>query len=130
VNSYAIEGHFFNFSTSGQWLWDELQILVPSGQNPYSVIDKIQSMVATETESNAKAAEQEWQSTTKRYRVKTVSAAPAVDLRPTTTGMEVHVRYIVRAHERYAMRARLYQKLVELLHSRPGKENAPAANAG
>ena len=24
VNSFAIEGHFFNFSTTGQWLWDEL----------------------------------------------------------------------------------------------------------
>lgn len=32
MNGFAIEGHFFNFSTSGQWLWDELQILVPSGQ--------------------------------------------------------------------------------------------------
>ena len=29
VNSYAIEGHFFNFSTTGQWLWDEVEILVP-----------------------------------------------------------------------------------------------------
>jgi small-conductance mechanosensitive channel len=25
TNSYAIEGHYFNFSTSGQWLWDELK---------------------------------------------------------------------------------------------------------
>src|SRR5580704_15522356 len=23
TNSFAIEGHYFNFSTSGQWLWDE-----------------------------------------------------------------------------------------------------------
>src|SRR6266550_3534517 len=33
VNSYAIEGHFFNFSTSGQWLWDEVEIMVPSSEN-------------------------------------------------------------------------------------------------
>ena len=26
TNSFAVEGHYFNFSTSGQWLWDELQI--------------------------------------------------------------------------------------------------------
>ena len=35
VNSFAIEGHYFNFSTSGQWLWDELQVVVPIGRDPY-----------------------------------------------------------------------------------------------
>src|SRR5258707_13202588 len=29
TNSFAIEGHYFNFSTSGQWLLDELQIVLP-----------------------------------------------------------------------------------------------------
>ncbi len=29
VNSFAIEGHFFNFTTSGQWMWDELSMLIP-----------------------------------------------------------------------------------------------------
>src|SRR4029077_10242977 len=53
VNSFAIEGHFFNFSTSGQWLWDEIQILVPSNQDPYPIIDAIQKMVAKETEAAA-----------------------------------------------------------------------------
>src|SRR5256884_4508231 len=33
VNSYAVEDHYFNFSTSGQWLWDEIRLLIPAGQN-------------------------------------------------------------------------------------------------
>ena len=45
VNSFAIEGHFFNFSTSGQWMWDELRVLIPTGQDPYPVIDGIQKLV-------------------------------------------------------------------------------------
>jgi small-conductance mechanosensitive channel len=49
VNSLAIEGHFFNFSTSGLWLWDELQILVPSAQNPYPIHDAIQRLVTVGT---------------------------------------------------------------------------------
>ena len=60
VNSFAIEGHFFNFSTTGQWLWDEVEILVPASQNPYPVIDAIQKMVAEQTKANVTAAEQEW----------------------------------------------------------------------
>jgi small-conductance mechanosensitive channel len=118
VNSYAIEGHYFNFSTSGQWLWDELQILVPATQNPYPILDAIQKLVTTATGDNARTAEEEWQRATHRERMAAVSAAPAINLRPTTAGVEVHVRYITRANERYATRAKLYQEIVGLLHQR------------
>jgi small-conductance mechanosensitive channel len=125
MNSFAIEGHFFNFSTVGQWLWDELQIMVPSDRDPYPIIEAIQKLVTKETEADAKLAEQEWQRATSRYRVRAVSATPAVNLRPMASGVEVHIRYITRAHERYATRARLYQALVDLLQRR-GVEPAAA----
>ena len=118
VNSYAIEGHFFNFSTSGQWMWDELQITVPPNQDPYPLLDAIQQRVAKETKTNAAAAEEEWKNSASNYKVRSVSAAPTVNLRPTSTGVEVHVRYIAPAQERSAIRARLNQSLVELLHHR------------
>jgi small-conductance mechanosensitive channel len=118
VNGFAIEGHFFNFSTSGQWLWDELQILVPPAENPYPILDAIQKLVTTATEGNARLAEEEWQRATQRGRLLSVSAAPAINLRPTSAGVEVHVRYITRAQERYATRTKLYQDIVALLHQR------------
>jgi small-conductance mechanosensitive channel len=119
VNSFAIEGHYFNFSTSGQWLWDELQIFVPSAENPYPILDAIQKLVTTATEADARTAEEEWQRATQRERIQAVSAAPAINLRPTGSGVEVHVRYITRANERYATRTRLYQDIVGWLHQRP-----------
>ena len=132
VNSYAIEGHFFNFSTAGQWLWDEIEFLVPASEDPYPVIEGIQAMVTKETETNARMAEQEWKHATNQYKVQSVSAAPAVNLRPTSAGVEVHVRYITRAQERFATRTHLYQALIDLLHrkSMPGAaENALAAKS-
>ena len=128
VNSFAIEGHFFNFSTSGQWLWDEVEILVPASQNPYPIIDAIQKMITEQTQANVVAAEQEWQRAASRYRAQPVSAAPAVSLRPTSSGIEVHVRYITRAGERHAMKTKLYQALVELLHGRQNNSE-PIASA-
>ncbi|HST10432.1 MAG TPA: mechanosensitive ion channel domain-containing protein [Terriglobales bacterium] len=125
VNSYAIEGHYFNFSTSGQWLWDELTVSVPGGQNPYPVIEAIQKLVVKETEANTQAAEEEWQKATTRYRVQNFSAKPAINLRPTGSGVEVHVRYITSAQDRQATRAHLYEAIVKLLH---GKEAQPAAS--
>src|SRR5579871_2433741 len=44
VNSFAIEGHFFNFTTSGQWMWDELKILIPSHPDPVPGIDRPQKI--------------------------------------------------------------------------------------
>jgi small-conductance mechanosensitive channel len=129
VNGYAIEGHFFNFTTSGQWMWDELQITVPPNQDPYPLVDAIQKTVAKETEKTAIAAEEEWKNAASNYKVSSVSAAPTVNLRPTSAGVEVHVRYIARAQERSAIRARLNQALVELLHHRVAeqKESMSAA---
>ena len=129
VNSYAIEGHFFNFTTSGQWLWDELQITVPPDFDPYQLIDAIQATVTKETEAESRTAEEEWNRATSRYRVRSVSAAPAVTLRPTATGVEVHVRYITRAHERYAIRAKLNQALVQLLRHKGVAEQQPVSTA-
>jgi small-conductance mechanosensitive channel len=127
VNSYAIEGHFFNFTTSGQWLWDEIHLVIPADRDPYAMIEEIQKTVAKETEASVREAEEEWKRITSRYRVRSVSAAPAVNLRPTGSGIEVHVRYICRAHDRYALRARLNQALVQLLRRREAHEKQPAS---
>jgi small-conductance mechanosensitive channel len=118
MNGYAIEGHFFNFSTSGQWLWDEIQLTVPASEDPYPIIESIQQLVNAETESNSKTAEQEWTRATSQYRVEPVSLAPAINLRPTGSGVEVHIRYITRAHERFATRTKLYTQLVDLLRKK------------
>ena len=118
VNSFAIEGHFFNFTTSGQWMWDELQVLIPPTQDPYPIIDGIQKMVEKETADNAGKAEAEWKQATTRYRVKALSAVPGINVVPTAAGIEVHVRYITRASERHESRKRMYEAVVEMMHGR------------
>ncbi len=118
VNSFAVEGHYFNFSTSGQWLWDELQILIPAGEDPYPTIENIHKIVTSDTEANARMAEQEWQRVARRHGVKSFSASPAISMRPTSGGVEVVVRYITRAQERYEARNRLYQEMVQMLHGK------------
>ena len=125
VNSFAIEGHYFNFSSSGQWMWDELRLLVPVGQDPYPILEGVQRMVERETAANAKLAEQEWR-TSSGYHVKTFSAVPGFTVVPSATGVEIHVRYITRAPERHETRRRLYREVVALLHGKPG-EGADAA---
>lgn len=118
VNSFAIEGHFFNFTTSGQWMWDELNVLIPPSQDPYAIVDGIKKLVEQETAANAGKAEAEWQQATTRYRAKAVAATPGINVLPTSSGIEVHVRYITRAYERHETRKRLYEALVQLMHGR------------
>jgi len=115
TNSFAIEGHYFNFSTSGQWLWDELQIVLPAGQDPYPIVDAIQKKVVEITAESARQAEQEWQGAARSRDMKALSAAPAINVKPIVGGIEVAVRYITRANERYQLRAKLNQAAVDLL---------------
>lgn len=125
TNSFAIEGHYFNFSTSGQWLWDELQVVLPAGRDPYPIVDAIQKKVLEATAETAKQAEKEWQGVSRsKETAHTLTAAPAINVKPVVGGIEIAVRYITRANERYQMRATLNQAAVDLL----GQEvAAPAA---
>jgi small-conductance mechanosensitive channel len=126
TNGFAIEGHYFNFSTSGQWLWDELHIVVPAGQDPYPVVDAIQKKVLEITAEGARQAEREWQGAAKSRDMSSLSAAPAINIRPAAGGVEIAVRYVTRANERYQLRAELYEAAVGLLGQKSRSQQAKA----
>ncbi|HEY0759723.1 MAG TPA: mechanosensitive ion channel domain-containing protein [Acidisarcina sp.] len=130
LNSFAIEGTYFNFSTAGQWLWDQLQVTVPPSAESYQKVDQIRAAVAKTTEANAREAEAEWKKATRNYPAPEISAQAAVDLRPVPEGIAVTVRYITRAPERYAMRTRLYHDVIGILHEGPVPELTAADVSG
>jgi small-conductance mechanosensitive channel len=115
TNSFAIEGHYFNFSTSGQWLWDQLQVVVPTGQDPYPIVDAITKHVTQATAESTREAEQEWQRAVPAARSKVFSGTPGINVKPVVGGVEIAVRYLTRANDRYQLRAQLYGAAVEML---------------
>jgi small-conductance mechanosensitive channel len=121
TNSYAIEGHYFNFSASGPWLWDELQVVLPAGQDPYPTVEALKKQVAEATAEYSKQAEQEWRHATSSIEESGFTATPAVSLKPILGGVEVSVRYITRASDKYKVRAALYHTALELVSSQGGK---------
>jgi small-conductance mechanosensitive channel len=118
TNSFAIEGHYFNFSTTGQWLWDELQVVLPSGEDPYPIVEEFQKKVVEATRESGALAEAEWRRSTRSREMSAFSVAPAISVKPVVGGIELAVRYITKANERYQLRAKLYQTAVEMLGRR------------
>ena len=114
-NSFAMEKHYFNFSTSNQWLWDELQLTLPSSGDPYHTAEQIRELVERETQADAVEAAKDWQRVTHQYGTREFTAGPAVSLRPGALGLEVLVRYITRAPQRNIVKAKLFQAVVDLL---------------
>jgi hypothetical protein len=121
TNNFAIEGHYFNFSTSGQWLWDELTLSLDAGQNPYPIVEAIQRTVLEATAKSTGQAEKEWQHAAHSREMSALSAAPAVNVKPISGGFEIAVRYITRANERYQLRSKLYQAAMNLI-SKPDSQ--------
>jgi mechanosensitive ion channel-like protein len=114
-NSFAIEGHYFNFSTTGQWLWDEVQIVVPESRDPYPISESLRGEVEAATAESVRQAEAEWKGARRTPQFATLTAAPTVNLRPIPGGAEITVRYVTRLSERAALRSRLYRAAMELL---------------
>lgn len=125
TNAFAIEGHYFNFSTTGQWLWDELLLMVPFERDAHAIADAIQKEVTEATAESTRQAEAEWQRAA-RGRKLDFTAQPGIAIRPAPGGggVEIAVRYVTRAAERYALRARLYQSAVQLLSQPKAKASA------
>jgi len=118
-NSFAIEGHYFNFSTSGRWLWDEVRIVVPGGQNPYPLVEAMRKEIEESTAEHAREAEAQWSASRRSPRFSPVSAAPSINLRPTPGGVEIVARYVTHVGERELLRARIYHLAVEMLGVAP-----------
>ena len=125
LNNFAITGQYFNFSTTGQWLWDEISVNVPASGDIYATIEKIHKAVLHETESDARLAEEEWKRMAKQLSWEQFSAKPEVNLRPAASGIDILVRYVTRASDRFAMRNRLYQCVVDVLHQPHPLQSSP-----
>jgi small-conductance mechanosensitive channel len=115
MNGFAIRGTYFNFSTSGQWMWDEIAVTIPSGADTSAMVERIHKLVVEATGQNARLAEQEWKRGTRGQGLGGFSAEPLVNLRPSPSGVATQIRYVTRASERFDLRNRLYQQIVELL---------------
>lgn len=116
MNSFAIRGQFFNFSTAGQWMLDHFSVSIPASDETHLVVDKILKSVEAETAPNARQAELEWRRFARTDRLKHFSAAPSVNLRPAGDNFDLEVRYVTRATDRIETRNRLYQRVIDLLH--------------
>src|ERR1700729_912826 len=82
LNGYAIRGKYFNFSTTGQWMWDEIKVSIPPGAKAYPLIEKIRAVAIKATEADAKMAEEEWKRVYREQGLPQFSAKPSVDMRP------------------------------------------------
>jgi small-conductance mechanosensitive channel len=129
LNNFAISGQYFNFSTVGQWLWDEISVSVPASSDTYAMVKLIHEAVVEETEKDARRAEEEWKQTLRRSGLSQFSANPSVNLRPAASGVDLVVRYVTSASDRYDVRNRLYKRVVDILHEATalpaGSETAP-----
>ncbi len=122
LNSFAIRGKYFNFATSGQWMWDEITMGVPASEDAEALVERIRKTVQDETKDSSRIAEHEWKRGTRIDGLNRFSATPVVNLRPSESGIDIRVRYVTRASERFVLRNRLYLRVIELLQ----KEHQPA----
>jgi small-conductance mechanosensitive channel len=118
-NSFAIEGHYFNFSTTGQWLWDEVRVVVPRRRDPYPVAERLKTQVEEATAEAARGAEEHWKGARRSPRFSALTAAPMVNIKPIVEGIEITLKYITHVTERDRVRADLYRTAVKLLGEQP-----------
>jgi small-conductance mechanosensitive channel len=119
LNGFAIKGKYFNFSTTGQWMWDEIKVTIPAGAQAYPLIERIREAAVKATAEDVEIAEKEWKQASHLQEdgegLSQFSATPSVDLRPAGLGVDAVVRYVTRAGARLETRNKLFGVVVELM---------------
>jgi small-conductance mechanosensitive channel len=126
LNGYAIRGKYFNFSTVGQWMWDEIKVSIPPGTSIHPLLKSIYESTVKITEADAKMAEAEWKRVTHEEGSPQFSAMPSVNLRPAGAGVDIVIRYITRAGVRVETRNRLFAVIVELMQGESKEDRSLA----
>lgn len=115
TNGFAIEGHYFNFSTSGRWLWDDVRIVVPPPHDPYPIAEALKKQIEAATAESAHEADAQWKEAWRSSTAAVPTGGPSVVLRPIAEGIEITIRFITRATDREELRAALYHTAVGML---------------
>jgi small-conductance mechanosensitive channel len=115
VNKYAVTGQYFNFSTNGQWMWDEIKVNIPASDDSYAMIDRIHQTVLKETANDTALAQSEWQRATQQHGMSHFSATPSVDMQLAAAGIDIVVHYVTRAGDRFERRNLLSQAVIALM---------------
>lgn len=127
MNGYAIRGKYFNFSTAGQWMWDQLDVTIPDSLDRSQTMETILKSVQEETAADSARAEEEWRKASRNGRLSHLRATPSVNFAPSADERTIEVRYVTRASDRSDTRVRLYQKIFELLRQK-GPAPSPSAS--
>jgi small-conductance mechanosensitive channel len=138
INNFAVTGQFFNFSTVGQWMWDEMSLSLPASADTYAKAAQLHHAILEETQQDAALAEQEWKRAPRHSGMSHASASSSVNLRPSGSGVDLLIRYVTRASDRLKVRNRLYERVIDVLHkphvvistSQPSKLTAAVLAAG
>ncbi len=129
VNKFAMSGQFFNFSTNGQWMWDELTVNVPAVAESFALVEHIRQRLVQETAQDTALAEDEWQRSKQQNVFTQFSATPSVEMRPAAAGIDLVIRYVTRAGDRVEMRNRLSQAVIQLMSGGAAVAEPPALAA-
>ena len=125
INSFAIKGQYFNFSTTGQWMWDEITVQHPRGGRKLRHDRTHPRSGAQGNRKDARLAEAEWKRSPRHVGLSQFAADPAVEMRPGASGINIVVRYVTRASERFEVRNRLYERVIGLLNKPPAPQPGP-----
>ncbi|MBI3792349.1 MAG: mechanosensitive ion channel [Gemmatimonadetes bacterium] len=129
-NSFAISGHYFNFSTAGRWLGDDVRVIVPPDRDAYPIGDALRQQAEAATAASAREAEAEWKAARKNPKAAVPSAGASVTFKPIVGGVEITVRFITRVTEREALRKQLFDTALQMIGgARPASPTPTSAAA-
>jgi small-conductance mechanosensitive channel len=112
-NSFVFKGHFFNYSTSNSFIWDEIHVLVTyesSWKKALDIILKVAEEASMEVVARAKESQQEM---ARKFNVSLGNPDAHAHVTIADSGVDLVLRFLTEIKLRRIMRDRICRGILE-----------------
>lgn len=111
ANSYIFSSPVYNYTSSFEFLWDEITIPVPFDSDLDLARDLLLEIAAKHTDFYLEEAEHSWNKMRREFKLEDASLENQVYLNLTENTVEISLRYVVDYQERREVKDKLFRDL-------------------
>ncbi len=118
-NSFIFKNHYFNYSTTNSFIWDEIRITVTCESDWKKARQIIEQVAARVTQPFVEEARNSQEQVSRRFHINVGALTPHVYVSIADRGVDLLLRYLTEIRKRRLTQDSLYSEILEAFEREP-----------
>lgn len=119
-NSFIFKNHYFNYSTTNSFIWDEIRITVTCESDWKKARQIIEHVAASVTQPFVDEARRSQEQVSRRFHINVGTLTPYVYVSIADRGVDLLLRYLTEIRKRRTTQDQMCREILEAFEQEPG----------